>query len=340
MAPTPHRVLRRAGHTGVRIPAQRGQEIPVQEGPQDGDSPISVTSLLRREGMRVPHAADRPLQPRAHQLRPVAAGSWLDGVAARRAGVAAGALVAAASVFGAAVLTDTTGRPDDPVPATPGGPGSTDGRVGTLPGLALLGPIVPGSDVALGGPVALAAFQTPGAAPTPFLVPGGLPGGFPGSPDTSGGGTLPGGDPGAVPVTTPGGRGPATQVVGSVTAPVTDLTDGAAKVLPRPLGGVVEGAGDVVDDAGGAVGGVVDDVAGPLAGPVRKTTKPVTDTVEKVAAPVTGLLGGGDDDDHQERSSSDHDDDREPAMTKVGGNGKGGGLLGTVGRTAAGLLGG
>ncbi|MGE3286981.1 MAG: hypothetical protein AB7J32_12885, partial [Pseudonocardia sp.] len=57
--------------------------IPVQRGPVDGDvpisgpisGPISVLAILRREGYRVPHAADGPLRPRTHHLPAVDRGA-------------------------------------------------------------------------------------------------------------------------------------------------------------------------------------------------------------------------------------------------------------------------
>jgi hypothetical protein len=73
----------------------------------------------------------------------------------------------------------------------------------------------------------------------------------------------------------------------------------------------------------GTVGDTVDEVVEPVA----KATKPVTDTVEKVAGPVVSLIDGDD-----ER--------RDPALGTISGGKQGGGLLGSVGRTAAGLLGG
>ena len=97
MAPKSQHALRTPERVhGVSIPVQRGQEVPAQRGPQEEDGfPVSVTSLLRREGMRVPHAVDGPLQPRAHHVRaPEQPESWIDGVIIRRAGAAAGALVA------------------------------------------------------------------------------------------------------------------------------------------------------------------------------------------------------------------------------------------------------
>lgn len=336
MAPKSQHALRtpERGH-GVSIPVQRGQELPAQRGPLEDDGfPISVTSLLRREGMRAPHAVDGPLQPRAHHVQAAGQpGSWIDGVIIRRAGAAAGALVAAASVLGAAVLTDASGGGLIPQVTIPNAPG--DGRVDTLPGLALLGPMTPGT----AGVVSLAAFQPASGG----VLPGGLPGIVPGV-------------PGGLPVLSGGGNGPGTQILGTVTSPVEDLTNTVGGLLPAPVGGVVAGLGGVVDGAGGAVDGLVDGVAGPLAGPVGsvtapvtgaaqnvtgavgdtvdkvaepvgKATKPVTDTVGKVAGPVVSLIDGDD-----ER--------RDPALSTIGSGEQGGSLLGSVGRTAAGLLGG
>ncbi|MGD9530802.1 MAG: hypothetical protein AB7V44_29010, partial [Pseudonocardia sp.] len=117
-----------------------------------------MLAILRREGYRVPHAADRPLRPRAHQLQPVERGAaWLDATAVRRAGL----LVAAASVLGAAAITDGTGgdRADPSVIVPEQAPGH--GGTGVPPVIALLGPNSPGA------PLALTAFAGPGGLTGP-----------------------------------------------------------------------------------------------------------------------------------------------------------------------------
>jgi len=66
------------------------------------DGPVSVGSLLRREGRRAAHALDRPLIPRARDLAEAGARSS-HGVA-----VAAGALLAVTTVLGSNAVGDPT----------------------------------------------------------------------------------------------------------------------------------------------------------------------------------------------------------------------------------------
>lgn len=295
------------------VPEQRAPEAPlpprtpeVDEAPgADGPTgPISAVALLRREGIRVPHAAERPLRPRSHQRTPEPSDSWLSSVMVRRAGAAAGALVAAASVFSTAVLTDVGAGPARVT--VPGGttPATPDGAPGAeLPGLALLGPIPPGSDVAVDGPVSLASFDDPGSAPGSFLTPS-VPGatGAPAPADAASG------TPGDTGGSRESGSGPAQRVLGGVTGPVQGVTDSVGEAAPGPVGDTVSGLGDAVHDTGQSLGGAVD-----------------------------GLLGGGND----RRTSSSPSSDvggRDPALSSL--DSGGGGLVGTVGRTASGLLGG
>ncbi|MDT0349323.1 hypothetical protein [Pseudonocardia charpentierae] len=70
------------------------------DAPPDG--PVSVGSLLRREGRRAAHALDRPLVPRARDLAEAGARSS-HGVA-----VAAGALIAVTAVLGSNAVGDPT----------------------------------------------------------------------------------------------------------------------------------------------------------------------------------------------------------------------------------------
>jgi hypothetical protein len=70
------------------------------DAPPDG--PVSVGSLLRREGRRAAHALDRPLVPRARDLAEAGARSS-HGVA-----VAAGALIAITAVLGSNAVGDPT----------------------------------------------------------------------------------------------------------------------------------------------------------------------------------------------------------------------------------------
>lgn len=360
----------------VRIPAQRQpQDTPGTPEPQDS-VPISVNNLLRREG-RSTHAADRPIRPRTQHFRlPDPSDSWAGSKASRRAGAAAGALVAAASVFGAAVLTDATGGGAADLPSLSPGPApfGGDAAPGTLPGLALLGPIAPGSDVGVGGPVSLATFESAGVGPA-----GVVPAPSFRTPVAPGiGGVTPGAASGGVPAGTPGGgsgSGSGSGGLGGVVENTGSALGGAVKNTGGALGGVVEDTGGtlggvvggpvggVVKDTGGALGGAVKDTGGAVGGLVEDTGGALGGTVGKLTTPVTGLLGGGDGDGDDggggnrssDSSRSSNDEDRDPAMSSVGDNdskgstsnrggsddndGGGGGPVESIGRTAAGLLG-
>lgn len=263
---------------GVRIPAQRGKEdeIVPGSGSAEDDAPVSVASLLRREGRRVPHAVDAPLQPRVHQIRPEEQPQgWINGVGVRRASAAAGALVAAASVLGAAVLTDPgSGRLTVPnAPGAPGGPG--EGQPGSLPGLDLLGPLTPGADVGLAGPVALASFGSPVTPPATFLESGSA---FPGAQAMVPAGTAAPGAPTSVP-TSGGGLG----------GVVTD-TGGA---LGDTVAGTTKALGDTTEDLTGTLGDTVGDVGGTLGGAVEDTTGSLGDAVGGPVGDVVGGVGEG-----------------------------------------------
>src|SRR5918998_3727844 len=113
----------------------RNAPVPARADADTGG--ISVGALLRREG-RAPHAVDRPLQPRPHQQAADEEGGTDRRIHVRRGAVAAGALLAAGSMFGAAMLTDL-------VPTTnqaSGGGGSDDGG-GPYAGQGLLDPEAP-----------------------------------------------------------------------------------------------------------------------------------------------------------------------------------------------------
>lgn len=286
------------------------------------DLPISVLELLRREGRRVPHAeAQRPLQPRPHHLPPDAE-SWGDGIIARRAGMAAGALVATASVLGAAVLTDITGG----TPPALGSPGSAPDRPGLDGGFGAsplfrtrdalgAGPGEVSSDVSLTSfaatadelPLIVGSGLTPagpdGAVPgttgAPGAgsgggghVPGGaVPGGGAGGghPQPGGGHSQPGGGNGPA-GGTGGGNGPVTEVVDTVTGPVDGVAGTVGHVLPEPVGGVVDGLTHAVETGAATVGHVVDGALGPVAAPVAAATGPVTDVVDGVTRPVQTVV--------------------------------------------------
>jgi hypothetical protein len=168
----------------------RNAPAPVREVEPDTGG-ISVGALLRREG-RAPRAADRPLQPRPRQEAAPAEGEHRTDrrVLVRRGAIAAGALVAAGSVLGAALLTDieptanqapATGGADDDGPYAGQGLLDPDGPVAAPPDSVVIDqasardPLDPGSP-----------------APSdwvPVAFPGALPGGTDGGDPPSNGGS-------------------------------------------------------------------------------------------------------------------------------------------------------
>lgn len=178
----------------------RNVTVPVKVAAADPGPEVSVGSLLRREG-RAPHAVDRPVQPRAH--RNVDAGHDAEPGArralVRRSAIAAGALLAAGSAFGAAVLTDSSGtstqdRPGGPHP----GQGLLDGGGDAVPGglpVALIDPTAQTGwlDAGVGPPMSWSSVAFPGVATG---VPSG-PGAGRTAPATSGAGPAPGSQAGS-----------------------------------------------------------------------------------------------------------------------------------------------
>jgi hypothetical protein len=331
----------------VAVPCQRGahsiprprdeQEHPATDG---SDDVISVVALLRREGVRVPHAADRPLLPRGHQIASAdGEPSWITGRLGRRAGGAAGAFVAIASVLGAAVVTDSTGGgPPEPGLISPAPEaGVVGGGASMLPGLAPL----PQDAVSLAGFEA-AAPAARGGEPASILLPGAVA-------RTPGGTGVPG-----VAASTPGVLGGVVtgagdyvgQTVSGTTKTLGDTVSGATKGLGATASGATDAAGDlvggpvggVVSDSGDAVGGLVEGTGKTLGDTVAGTGKTLGDTTEKLTEPVGGLLGGGEGGS----SGSGAGEGRDSAIGSLdtGTAGGGAGLLGSVGKVASGLLGG
>lgn len=259
------------------VPAVPAQRTPAEDEP----GYISVGALLRREG-RAPHAADRPVRPRgrageqAHPPTGAEPAARRGGVVVRRASVAAGALLTAGSVFGAAVLTDASGTDVEGSAGVPG----RDGGGATGPGVALAPAGTGGTgsapDPGLAAPLAWmeVAFpatiaRTTGAA-APTTAPTTAPGSAPASPAP------------APPSTT---TAPGTSPAGPADGPGGTTSEPAA---PGPVGGAVEPVAETVDDVGDA------------APPLRPVTEPVGgavsglgSTVEDTTRPVTGSLTGG-----------------------------------------------
>ena len=93
-------------------------------GPEPATTPVSVGSLLRREG-REPHATDRPAQARAvrqpYEDDDDTGPSTRRGPALRRSAIAAGVLLAAGSVLGAVTVMNTSSPSTGDVPRPTGG---------------------------------------------------------------------------------------------------------------------------------------------------------------------------------------------------------------------------
>lgn len=282
----------------------------IQVPPLDGTA-ISVGSLRRREG-RAPHSVDRLVRPRAHHYQQAAeadAGSRILGVVVRRAAVAAGTLLAAGSVFGTAVLTEPSAGSDAPEAldgASPG-PGVRAGEpaaAGVLPGPW---PTASSLDDGVAAPmswlpVAFPATLDAGTAADPPMA---------GSPGVGRVGTIraPNG-------TAPGTDAPANGTPGAGAPDSPAGPSGATPSGPPPSTGPPTRSGPVttvVDSVAEPVGDLTEEDVGevapePLKAPVRSPDTAVApvEPVFEVAEPV-----------------------RNPT-----------GLVHTVGRTAASLLGG
>ncbi|GEL16213.1 hypothetical protein [Pseudonocardia asaccharolytica] len=310
-----------AGLPGVVTVAELlSRNIPVQRATTDtdGDTPaefVSVGSLLRREG-RAPHAADRPLLPRANRYSGEGDDTQTTGrsTAARRATIAAGTLVAVGSVLGAAVFTEAASNSS----------AAQDGLGGSYPGHGLRDGGAPNAMATDGGDAGAGGLDAGIPAPTSWMTVA-----FPTrlNPGATAGSDLPGGS---------GGSGtPAVRAAGPwVGSPVVQ---GAATPAPAPgnhgnpgggghgssgnegnsgnhgnPGGGGHGAdsptgpvGSAVSGVTGAVGGAAEGVGDaapdPVGGPVKKLGSTVSETgkglgntadaavgtVQKVAEPVT-----------------------------------------------------
>jgi hypothetical protein len=285
----------------------RNAPVPVKDDePETGG--ISVGALLRREG-RAPRAADLPLQPRPHQERAdeeVGAGRR---TLVRRGAIAAGTLVAAGSVFGAAMLTDVTPTANQ----APGAGGAEDD--GSYPGQGLLDPdapvVTPPDSVVIDQAASTDPLDPGTPAPSdwlPVAFPGaqnGTDGGDPGSADPSG--SSGDGDAPAAATTGPDDDADSTTDSGSSAnnSGSTNSSGGSGGGSEdggssSAGGGSSSGSGESSggsggDDDGGDDGGLVSDVG---------------DTVDGVVGTVSGVLGlsGGDDDRNSESEENDGGD--------------------------------
>ncbi|MGH3567545.1 MAG: hypothetical protein ACRDRH_16220 [Pseudonocardia sp.] len=299
---------------------------------------ISVGSLLRREG-HGPHCVDRPVRPRAHHQRVAEpdSGPRISSTAARRravrrTAVAAGTLLTAGSVFGAAMLTGPFAVPDVPQAREGSTPGWDvfDGHPaadGVIPEPR------PGNDAVIAGfrssavrplasltiPILLdpsASGATTGR-PAAALPPSGVP--ADGAPST-----------GAVGRAAPDAAAPGT---GVLAAPARVLAD-APSVGPAYPDTAPGRAGSLatVATSGREAAGEAIDVFGSAAPGSQGTPMRSPSGTDDSAEPATELPYG----DETER------DAQQPALSSLDRSDddpKPDGLLHSVGRTAAGLLG-
>ena len=323
---------------------------------------VSVGSLLRREG-RAPHTVDRPVQPRGHQqIDPpkadapsVAAAaavadpaSTAKKTAVKRGAVAAGALLAVGSVVGAAVLSEVAPTGTEAQGATTNNSYPGQGRLNAsqpeAPVLSASGVV----DSAAAGDV-LDAGTAPPTSWTPVAFPSAVAG---------------------VPAGIAGAEGGASDS----SAPSTTQNSGSDDDGGRS--GSDDGGSSGSDD-GGSTGGGNARSGGDSSDSTPSTgaddAEPdgvvtgLVDDVDDTLSPVTGLLFSEDSDDSHENSAPQHSDaessdrhqdggssddnqdsdDNDGGRNDDGGNSRGGdsgkssgGLLGGIGKVAAGLLGG
>ncbi|MFC4942796.1 hypothetical protein [Pseudonocardia sp. GCM10023141] len=340
------------------------QARPVAEG--DATTVVSVNSLLRREGL-VPEQAGTATE----QDGTARAGS---GRVVRRGAVVAGTLLAAGSVFGAAVITDSAhNTADNAFDGSYPGQGRLDGSApqGALAGGVLNqntlnhaldpGAAAPKSWVpvafpsALGGVPAAGAQGDAGTSATPNGSPGASTPGGGGTGATGGGtsGTGGGTDNGGG----TGGSDPSVPVV-TPPAPTQQQQDEQRKAQQGPVGSVVNdlgnGVGDGVQSVGDAVPGPVGGVVGGLGQAVGDVGTGLGNAVGSLTNPLTSLLtGGGNQSDQKTQSSAPRTssaDSSDSGSSAQGSNtakqestpqqSGGGGLLGGLGRAVGGLLGG
>lgn len=265
---------------------------------------ISVGALLRREG-RAPHGADRPLpsRPRQQAAREDEGGTDRR-VLVRRGAIAAGTLLAAGSVLGAALITDVTPTANQ----TPAPGGAED--EGPYPGQGLLdpeGPVAaPPDSVVIDQAAARDPLDPGSAAPSdwvPVAFPGALAGGETGADEgtsTDGGGTDNGGssgssgDDGSSAATTSGDDDDDDSTSTSDTG--SSASNGSSGGSSSSDNGGSDSDSESRDDDDGDDG----DGDGLLS--------TVGKTVGGVVEGVGGALGLGDDDE-KSKSSDDGDDD-------------------------------
>ena len=233
----------------------------------DGAAPIPVAALLRREGRS---AAGLPVQPPA--VGEVLSTLPVRQPVLRRGTIAAGALLAAGSVFG---LTAAMNAPFTP-PTSSGvfpGQGAPDGSAS--PGVLDAGEAAPSTWFPVAFPTQFAEANAPApqaVAPRAVARPAAAPVQASGaarqasSPATSA--------PRSTAATKKDGSGVVGGTVDAVGGTVRDVGGNT------PLKDVTDGVGNTVSDVGRQVGALTDPITDPI-------TVPLTTTVNRVAAPLT-----------------------------------------------------
>jgi hypothetical protein len=252
---------------------------PAPEVEDDGAAPIPVSALLRREGRS---ATGLPA------VQTPAVGEILSNLPARqpllrRGAMAAGALLAAGSVFGLtaamnAPFTPPTSSgtfPDQGEPSGPGSPTVLDaGQAAPSTWLPVAFPTLfpeanaPAPQAAAPQAAAPRAVAQPVAAQAPAANGGGTArqASSAGSPATS------------APRSTPATKKDSSSVVGGTVDAVRGVVSDVGEKTPlKPL---TDGLGNTVSGVGRQVGAITDPITDPI-------TVPLTTTVKRVVAPLT-----------------------------------------------------
>jgi hypothetical protein len=319
----------------------RNAPAPVREVEPDTGG-ISVGALLRREG-RAPHSADRPLQLRPQQPAPAAGEGGTDRrVLVRRGAIAAGTLLAAGSVLGAALLTDV--MPTANQAPAPGG-AEDDGPYAGQGLLDPEGPVAAPQDSVVIDQAAARDPLDPGAPAPSDWVPVAFPGALTG--ENAGTGNTDGGDPGN------GGSSSSSGDDGSPAASAAgdDDDDKSAKTSSGSGGSSSaggssssdsdagddsgssndgnddsnnddgnnddgDGDGGLLDTVGDTVGGVVDTVGGLLGSDSEKSDSSDGDDEDSKSSRSMSLLSADDGDEEDSSAPQDEDDSESDSDAK------------------------
>ena len=247
---------------------------PAPEVADDGAAPIPVSALLRREGRS---ATGLPV------VQTPAVGEILSTLPARqpllrRGAMAAGALLAAGSVFGLtaamnAPFTPPTSSGTFPDQGEPSGPGS--------PTVLDAGQAAPSTWLPVAFPTLFPEANAPApqaAAPRAVAQPVAAQ-----APAANSGGTARQASSGGSPATSDARGTPAKKKDGSsVVGGTVDTVGGTVKKVGEgtPLKDVTDGLGNTVSGVGRQVGAITDPITDPI-------TVPLTTTVKRVVAPLT-----------------------------------------------------